>query len=253
MVIDVLAALSVPRHEPLSLRGLAEVLSVPRSTLHRILRTLESKGVVERLSGHGYALGHRALALSLGYRTQEIHLVAQPAMHELRSEVGETVNLAVPGQDAMLVVAALESPHPLRTVSWVGQRNEFHASALGKSYVAALNDVELDQLLGRLQFTPVTKRTLSARGSVQREIDKTRARGFAIDDGESVEGTRCVGSGILAGGGHPIGALSISAPASRVSMKDIRQIGSVVAQVSQGISAEMGVSLGEAPQGNANG
>jgi IclR family acetate operon transcriptional repressor len=235
----VLAALSLPRHDRLSLRKLAEVLSIPRSTLHRILLTLEAKGVLEHVPDQGYVLGPGALELSLGYRRQQLHLLAAPIMQVLRSELGETVNVAIPSGHAMLVVAAVESPQRLRTVSWMGQRNEFHASALGKSYLAALSGADLDRSLRRLKLTPLTRRTITSITRLEKEIDTTKARGFAIDDGESVDGTRCAGAAIIADGERPVGAVSVSAPTARVSVRALKEIGGVVAEAAQDISGLM--------------
>jgi IclR family transcriptional regulator, acetate operon repressor len=242
ITVDVLAFLAASSRAGGSLRQLAEQLDVPRSTLHRILRTLEAKQVVERVDGTGYRLSAGFLELGIRHRVAELPRLAEPVLRELHERTGETVNLAVPHGGAMLVIATVQSAARLRMVSWDGMRDLYHASALGKSYLAALPDDQLAATLADLPLTRNTPRTIVDRAQLLREIDEIRKVGFAVDDGESVEGVRCVGVAILAQGGRVVGAISVSSPASRLPETTVAKTGQLVASAAANVSLLLGAT-----------
>jgi IclR family transcriptional regulator, acetate operon repressor len=242
ITVDVLVSLASTNRPGGSLRQLSQQLGVPRSTLHRILQTLEAKKIVERAGDAGYQLTEGFAELGLRHRIANLPRLAEPVLRELHERTGETVNLAVPHEGTMLVVATVQSAERLRMVSWDGMRDLFHASALGKSYLAALRDDVLEEMLDDLPLTRNTPKTIIDRVQLVREIQRIRRTGFAIDDGESVEGVRCVGAAIRAEGGRVVGAVSVSSPANRLPESIVARIGQVVARAAANISLLVGTT-----------
>jgi IclR family transcriptional regulator, acetate operon repressor len=238
-VVDLLILLSLPGAEPASLRTLSARLGASRSTLHRILTTLEAKGVVALDEG-GYTLGPRAAEIGRGYRSRELRVLAEPFLRELYADSHETVNLAVPDAKGMLVVAGLESQHPLRISSWIGKHDAYHASALGKSYLGTLSSEALDQLLDRVGLRKQTPATITERERLIAELDRWRPHGYSVDDEESVSGMRCVGAPIIDGEGQAVAAISISAPVGRLTPERFDQVGALVRRAAAAISAVIG-------------
>jgi DNA-binding IclR family transcriptional regulator len=235
-IVDLLILLSLPGAEPASLRTLSAQVGASRSTLHRILTTLEAKGVVA-LGESGYTLGPRAAEIGRGYRSRELRLLAEPFLRELYASSHETVNLAVPDAKGMLVVAGLESQHPLRISSWIGKHDAYHASALGKSYLGTLSSETLDQLLDSVALRKQTPATITQRERLIAELDRWRPRGYAVDDEESVQGMRCVGAAIIDGEGQGVAAISISAPLGRLTPDRFDEVGALVRRTAGAISA----------------
>jgi DNA-binding IclR family transcriptional regulator len=107
--------------EPLSLAGLVEATRLSRPTAHRLARALEAHRLVRRDPEGRFALGLRLW--TLGQRALEaipIAAIALPALEQLRDATGESVQLYVRDGERRLCVAALESPHGLRTIVDVG-------------------------------------------------------------------------------------------------------------------------------------
>jgi DNA-binding IclR family transcriptional regulator len=244
---DVLVRLSEISPEPVALRQLARTLGVPRSTLHRVLQTLKGKGMVDQIEGAGYVIGEVALGLGGGKRLRELPHLAEPVLDDVYRQIGETVNLAIPHADSMLVVAARQSSEPLRMVSVVGEQNPFHCSGLGKAYLASLEEEAVRRLLPRLRLTPETPRTIVERSLLLQELEATRRRGFALDDEESVDGVRCVAAAIHAHPGPVVGALSVSAPVSRFDLETINRLGPLIARAAASISALLGAPPATTP------
>jgi DNA-binding IclR family transcriptional regulator len=237
VAIDVLVALSVSIDGPWQVRQLARTLGVPNSTLRRIVLTLEAKGMVRRGEGGGYVLGDGVSRLGRPYRLTRLVNQAEPLLSELNRQTNESVNLALYQDDAMLIVKTLESPASLRTVSWEGRRDRLHASALGKAYLAALPQDELDVILARLPLTAETMRTIVTPASLRDELARTRTRGYAIDDEETLAGVRCVAAAIVGANGRVVGAVSVSAPSVRFPLEGTVGAGTAVRNAAAAISA----------------
>jgi IclR family transcriptional regulator, acetate operon repressor len=238
---DVLVVLSLTAPSGIQLRELARALNTPRSTLHRVLQTLEAKGMVKRVEGAGYLIGDETRRLGSRFRLKELPRVAAPILDEVHRETGESVNLAVAEDDAMVVVASVHSSERLRTVTSVGTRDLLHASALGKAYLSALPDEELRRALKGTLAAP-TPGTIVNRAALLKELTTTRARGFAIDDEESVVGVRCVGAAIFGEDGAPVGAISVMGPTSRLRLEDVQDISRPLVRAARQLSGLMGAS-----------
>jgi IclR family acetate operon transcriptional repressor len=238
IAVDVLITLSLKAPLPLRLRELARLLGIPRSTIHRVLQTLEAKGMVTRVDSAGYLIGEETRHLGTLYRIKELPRIAEPILQEVHAQTGESVNLAIAQDDAMLIIATVQSSERLRTVSTVGTRDPFHASALGKAYLAALADEHLTKL--KMPLIALSPKTITTRATLLRDLQRSRERGFSIDDEETLLGVRCVGAAILGEGKAPIGALSVMGPTSRLRPKEMKTMGTLVVRAAARISGLLG-------------
>ena len=229
-----------------SLRKLAKDLGVPRSTLHRILQTLEAKRAVTRTDDGDYTLGEAIAEIEARSGTADLPRLAHPFLLDLHGATGETVNLAVPDGQDMLIITTVQSDERLRWVSWEGMRDSLYTSALGKSYLAALPEGELNIILTTVPLVARTAKSMTNRETFLRHLRRIRSAGYAVDDGESTEGVRCVGAAIRADG-RPIAAVSMSGPASRLPKKVLAEYGHVVAQAAAAIAATISGSLRKKP------
>lgn len=200
-------------------RGLAELaaeLAVPKSSLHSILRTMESRGWLRADPGTGtYGLGVRSLLAGPAYLdSDDVVSAAGPALDALSASLNETVHLGRIDHTDIVYLAKRESSHPLRLVSAVGVRMPAHATALGKAILAHRTPAELDRLL-EWPLLAVTGRTLTERAALFADLARTAERGHAVDRGESTLGLYCVGV-TLRIGGPPAYAISCSVPEVRL-------------------------------------
>ncbi|MDR7586293.1 MAG: IclR family transcriptional regulator [Armatimonadota bacterium] len=203
---------------PLSLGEIARRLGVAKTTGFRLLRTLERRGYVERLPGdHRYRLGPEWVAY-VGRLPGPPSLAeaALPYLRRLRDRFAETVNLGVLRQGEVLYVEILESPHPFRMAAAVGARSPVHSTALGKAIAAHLPDEEVEAIVRQRGLPALTSRTITSLAAFRRELEKTRLRGFAEDNGETEPEASCVAAPVFGFGGQVVAAVSISGPTSRI-------------------------------------
>ncbi|HEX2034409.1 MAG TPA: IclR family transcriptional regulator [Chloroflexota bacterium] len=236
-LLDVLAA-----HEVLSLTELSKRAGVHKVTAFRILTNFEERGYVERepATGH-YRLGFRLM--ELGMRVTErldLRTVARPILTALRAEVGETVNLAVPGSNGIVYIDILQSTYELRMAARVGAQDDYHATALGKAMIAFWPASGVAQLLRRGRLRAKTARTITTAKALQRELELTRERGYSVDDEENEVGARCIGAPVFDQSGAVVAAISVAGPVSRLAAETLPALAERVLQAGRQISHRLG-------------
>lgn len=238
--LDLLEALAECRQVGLS--DLSRQAHVHKTSAYRILATLESRGyVVKDGRLRTYMPGPKLIAVSATFMSGlGLVQVARPVLEAVHAEFGETVNLAVLNERAVLYIDVLESPRGLRMAARVGTRDAMHSTALGKAFLSCLPPRELKRLLTGYDWERLTRRTIRTADAFERELAGVRQRGYAVDDEENEIGARCVGVPIQNRDGRPIGALSISGPASRLRHSLLRRIGERLKAAAQEIEGRVG-------------
>jgi len=181
---------------------LARRLGLPKSSIANICGALADVGFVRRV-GTGFALGRRLAELGGAYlvavdMVQEFYDVAR----SLPTASEETVQLAILDGLEMTYLARHDGRQPVRLTSAIGRRLPASSTATGKAALASLDPRELDRRLDGLGELPAA--TAHAHRSVdalRADLDGVRARGYSIDDEETMEGVVCYGIAIP--GRHP--------------------------------------------------
>ena len=193
-VSNALAILSaLAERDSLGLTEAAELAGVSKSTAYRLLATLQSFGLAERLPTGGYRAGAEAVRWASQLMGQlDVRRVAEPLLRQLRDVTGETVNLAVLREASLVYVAIEASPSPFRMADVPGALAPIHATALGKAVAIHLDPARLGVLLGSEPYPAITPATLTTWRQLAADLDGARARGYAVDLEEVAAGVVCV-------------------------------------------------------------
>lgn len=187
-MMDVLGQLE-RREGGLTIRDLVSQLHLPRTTIYRILNTLQIHDMVHRDEGGAYRLGRRLLGLASHVATgaSEVDLVAvaQPVLDKLAHDLGEGVKLSVLDKNDVLVLAAAQGKREYALTVAPGQRMEPHAGAASKLLLAHLPDTELEAHLSK-PLVPFTGKTLTDPRRLKSELIRLRRQGWSQDKGETV-------------------------------------------------------------------
>lgn len=208
----------------LKLAETAEVAGISKASAQRCIHTLEVLGYLRRdKRGTGWSLTPRALAIAhaylFGYR-----LVEQATRHlvDLNRATGESVSLSEPDGSDMVFVARFPSHKRFLIDFPVGTRLPMYCTASGRGYLAALPPDEAQRVLRESPLRPLTPLTVTDPNRILGLIETARHDGYASSDQECYRGDVTVAAAVIGPGGHPVGAINISAPTSRWTLEEMR-------------------------------
>jgi IclR family acetate operon transcriptional repressor len=226
-------------HDGMTLTEIAQRLTLPPSTVHRLLTTLEGEGFVRCDPAQGlWQVGIRAFIIGNAFtRTRDVIAIARPPMRRLMEESGETVNLYLLEEDEAVCMGQVESRQMMRAIARPGGRLRLHCSGAGKAMLAALNPDEQTRLIRRTGLPRLTARTHSDPAALMTDLALSAARGWALDDEEHAIGLRCVAAAICDEHGNPVAAVSLSGPMARLTDERLPAIGAAVARTARTITA----------------
>lgn len=240
--LDLLESLSEDRM-PVTVADLTRRLDLPRSSVFRLLRTLEDKGYVEvEPSGKTFVLGPRVLRL--GYRflaSREVVQAARKDVDALARTTGISAHLVVrDGRDVVYVLHALGSSTFVSNLG-VGDRLPAHATPTGQFLLSGMTHAELTKLYRgtRLESTsPQTPRSLAALVKV---MAAGLAAGYIASYGAVHRGGMTIAAPVRAAGGEIVAGLDISGPDDAFDSKQVHvRYKEAVLAAAAGISAQLG-------------
>jgi IclR family acetate operon transcriptional repressor len=196
---------------------LAAATGLAKSTTSRLLVALERGGLIRRDDDGRFRPGDVFVRYAWrGGAEAGLIEVARPFLDRLGGQTGETVNLGVARDGLVEQVAQVDSTYLIGGTNWVGRPVPLHCAALGK-VLLAYGAAQLPP--GRLEAR--TSQTLTSRAALEDNLRQVRRCGYAVTDGELEPGLVAVAAPVYRDGAVVVGALSVSAPASRLSPQRI--------------------------------
>ncbi|WP_338773455.1 IclR family transcriptional regulator [Nocardia vulneris] len=231
----------VAARQPIGVGELSRVLDMPKSSVQRVLVTLDTAGWIRPASGEitRWVLTTKALAVGsraggdLGLRG-----VALPIMENLRRHTEETIHLTIPEDGKMVLIERLETDKPVRTNMALGHSLPLHASANGKA-VLAHSDPDTVRKLVAGELPRYTDTTITDPDALQAELAEIKARGFAVNRGEWRSDVGAVAAVVLDGAAKPIASLSVNVPISRLTAESEPAWGAAVREAAHTIGARL--------------
>jgi IclR family pca regulon transcriptional regulator/IclR family acetate operon transcriptional repressor len=210
-MMEVLAAIE---EEPrgATITDLAVAVAVPRTTVYRILKTLESHRVVRRSDLGAYTLGPRLRSLSARIPAQDggydLAAVALPHLRRLSGEIGESSKVSIMESGATVVLVGVQGKREYALAIAEGQRLPIHAGAGSKVLLAHAGKAERETAL-RQPLEAFTERTYTRRAPLIRELAKVKRQGWSQDKGEFSPSVHAFGAPVIDSSGRFIGAVSV--------------------------------------------
>lgn len=223
---------------PQRLGPLAQELGTHKSTVLRLLQTLEAQGFVRRMGTEPqFGLGLRILELSSAIVADlDVRSVARSYIEKLAAETGETVHLATIDGEQVIYLDKVESIHPVRMYSRVGARAPVHCTGVGKAILAHRDPSEWPEI----DFHRFTDRTIGSLEEMRADATRIRERGYARDEREHEDSIRCIAAPVFDSNAQAVAAISVSCPASRMSEKRLLSHVDDLQQAAEAITRELG-------------
>lgn len=222
--------------EPPTVGELSDLTGLPKSTTSRLVSALERHGLVQR-DGQRPSLhpGPVLLRFAHARRGQDLVALAADALDRLAASSGETVNLGIATPSGVEQLDQRDSRHYLGSTNWVGRTSPLHASAVGKAFLA----------FGAVPLPPapyerLATRTLRDRASLARDLETTRARGYAVAVDELEPGLWAVAAPVFDANRAVAAALAISGPTIRLTDTLLDELGRSLLREAGELSGRLG-------------
>jgi IclR family KDG regulon transcriptional repressor len=241
-----LSILEILKDHPqgLGVTELANRLGVAKSTVHRLLSTLEQYDYVKQSEETLYRLGLKFLEMNeIVVENLDVVEIARPTLKMLSEQVGEIAHLVMLDERDILYIDKVETSSTIRIYSRIGKRAPLHCTGVGKAILAHMNNSSLDRLLDQIDFQSFTQHTICDKAAFKAELEKVSKRGVAFDDEEHELGIRCIAAPIFDHQGEVHYAISITGPINRMSNQRIEELIPFVKEAANQISKQLGYRL----------
>ncbi|MBN1450473.1 MAG: IclR family transcriptional regulator [Anaerolineales bacterium] len=238
--LDVLMCFTSQTPE-LTMTQISEMVGINKSTVHRLLATLEGKRFVERDPVTGiYRPGIRLLQMAfLTLEHNDLRRLATPFLHTLCDQYRENVNLTVLDDTEVIYLDVIESSQRVKLAAAPGQRLPAFCTASGKAILAFLPEENARHIL-ECGMPRYTKNTITSLDAFFEDMSQTRQRGYAISEQEFEEGINAIAAPIC---NHPIASVSIAGPAYRLTRERMIEMGPNLVAVANNIAKEVELAI----------
>jgi DNA-binding IclR family transcriptional regulator len=239
-VLRVLELFSASRRS-LSLSEIADTMSLPRSSVHRLLATLLAHELIERdPATRRYRLGIKLFEIgSLVIHERGLHSAAHPIVEELALSTGETCHLAVLSGAEAVYVYKIDGPSTIIMSSRVGGRAPSYCTSIGK-VLAAWSGQEIFRQIVSGGFHAYTPNTIRDATRLATELERVRRDGYALDREEFQPGLCCIAAPVRDHTGRVVAAVGLAGPSSRITEQRLWELAPLVTGAAEAISRNLG-------------
>jgi DNA-binding IclR family transcriptional regulator len=248
--LDVLFAL-LRGGRPMGLGEVGAACGLAPSTTHRLLTSLVRRNLAaqEPISGH-YRLGLGLLEFSHAILNGlDVREAATPTLNELAELTGETIHLAMLDDLELVYIDRRDTPNAIRLNTSIGRRTTPHTTGVGKALLAYAEPGIVERYLREVPLQAKTQRSITSRDHLERELQRTRDRGYSLDDQEDKPHIRCIAAPIRGPDGCAMAAVSISVPDSRFTLASLQRWAPELTQRAHHLSLAMGYRPGVTERG----
>jgi len=218
--VAILEAMATARR-PLGVSEVGRLLGLPKPTAHRIVRMLESEGLLQREPGsRRFVPGPRVVRLGLDIVAASMLRAPRHAILEaLCQQIGETCNFGVMAGSHVVYLDRVESAWPFGPRFEPGSRVPLHCTSMGKLFLSLLPAEKRALLLRSIPLYRYTEKTITDVARLEEELETIRSTYISTDNQEFLAGVVCVAVPVRGPSGQPVAALAVSAPLARMSLQ----------------------------------
>lgn len=226
----------------LGITELSRILHLHKSTIHRILVTLEDEHIVlQNQATKKYRLGMKLFELGNIAKEQiEIRDYAKPIMDELAKKTEESIDLNIISDNKRVSIEKIDSPHDLRRIIQLGRSLPLYCGGSGKAILAFLPASEIERIICKENLICLGPKTITDPVILREHLKEIRKNGYAQSFEERVIGSSSVAAPIFDYEGNVIASISISGPITRFTKKKIPIFISLVKEAAEKISTKFG-------------
>jgi len=218
--VAILEAMATVRR-PLGVTEVGVLLGLPKPTAHRIVRMLESEGLLQREPGsRRFVPGARLVRLGLGVVAASMLSAPRHAILEaLSQKIGETCNFGVMADSHVVYLDRVESAWPFGLRFERGSHVPLHCTSMGKLFLSLMPAKKCALLLRSMPLYRYTENTITDAARLEAELENIRSAEVSTDNQEFLAGVVCVAVPVRDTNKQSVAALAVSAPLARMTLQ----------------------------------
>jgi DNA-binding IclR family transcriptional regulator len=239
---DIIEALA-QSNKPLHLSELGERTGMSKSTVHRILQSLQNRGYASQMQDGCYTVGSKLFeTASCRIDSLELQAEAKPFLEILQKTLGVASYLGVLDGPFVSIIEQHAADRSEERYTKVGRRYPAHCTSMGKCLLACLSSDDLESVLYGFDLQALTPQTITDKRAFVQHLHQVRKQGWALDREESALNHRCLAAPVFDYRGDAVAVVGISGPNSAIPDERIEEMAHEVVRASQGISKQLGYS-----------
>ncbi|PIC62947.1 IclR family transcriptional regulator [Sporosarcina sp. P13] len=228
-------------HPALTFQEIIELSGIPKSSVYRMLTSLEEMMFLEKGADSKYRLGLLFLKYgNLVSKRLDIRKIAYPIMEALHYDVKEAINLIVQQGDAAIYIEKIDTYQKVRLYTAVGRNSPLYAGACSRVILSHLTDNEIEKYLDSVEIKQLAKGTITDRDELLVSIQDARKNGYTISHSELENFTSSIAAPIYDFSGEVVAGISIAGIEANYSEDNI---GNLIPKV-KGAALEISRQLG---------
>lgn len=228
-------------HPELTFQEIVELSEVPKSSVFRMISSLEEMGYLEKGEDNKYRLG--TVFLKLGQLVSSrlnVRKIAAPIMQSLHEQYHQAINLAILEGNEAVYVEKIDHYQRVKLYTSVGRRSPLYGGACARAILSFLTNNEIENYLKSTELIPYSPHTISRSDELWKTIQEARINGYTVSKSELEAHTASVAAPIFDYSGKVIGSISIAGIENDFTEEQVREYGEAMKDAAQLISTELG-------------
>ncbi|MBO0587951.1 IclR family transcriptional regulator [Sporosarcina sp. E16_8] len=228
-------------HTELSFQEIIDLSGIPKTSVYRMLMSLEEMGFLEKGIDSKYRLG--LLFLTFGHLVSsrlDIRQIAYPVMENLHNDVKEAINLIIKQGDEAIYIEKIDRNQKVRLYTAIGRRSPLYAGACSRIILSYLPEPEITAYMESIELKPFATGTITDKVRLQETIRQAKKDGYTISNSELENHTSAIAAPIFDYKGNIIAGLSIAGIEANYQDENIPIYAARVKEAAEEISQRLG-------------
>lgn len=229
-------------HPELTFQEIIDLSGIPKTSVYRMLLSLEDMGFLEKGPDAKYRLGLIFIRFgNLVLERLDIRQIAYPIMKQLHDEVEEAINLSVfQGEDETIYIEKIELKQKVRLYTAVGRKSPLYAGASSRIMLAHLPEEKIKEYLNRTTFKAHAKGTITNKERLIELIERSKELGYSVSHSELYDFTSEIAAPIFNNNGEVVASLSIAGMSANYQVENINYYAPKLLEATEEISRRLG-------------
>ncbi|MEK4025022.1 IclR family transcriptional regulator [Sporosarcina sp. FSL W7-1283] len=228
-------------HAELTFQEIIDYSGIPKTSVYRMLRSLEEMGFLVKGEDSKYRLG--LIFLKFGHLVSSrmnIRAIAYPIMQALHQEVNEAVNLIIKQNDEAIYIEKIDTHQKVRLYTAIGRRSPLYAGACSRAILSFLPDTEIDDYLDSIELTSFGRGSITDETQLRETINQARIDGYTVSHSELENHTSAIAAPIFDHKGDVIAGISVAGIEANYQGEKIQYFAEKTLEAAKKISMQLG-------------